>query len=217
MTSPLGDNLNIPSLSFSLSPASPVGSSLPTQGPAEPVRRLPVVADPETTDTRYVLARPLLPAPAQVSYPPQVEVSSPVVQPYVYVEPASPGLVQAASDRLYYVMDPVENTKGYVKISSPPVDYYRVSRSGESETEEDPLLLVGIKSGKDGKEVQKVLIDPDNGLVVSKSNDGASVRRMKRSVGDSTDEDGGDKTKDEKTKEEQGDPNGHSHLGNDQV
>lgn len=67
------------------------------------------------------------------------------------------------------------------------------------------------------KEVQKVLIDPDNGLVVSKSNEGASVRRMKRSVDDSTDEDGGDKTKDEKTKEKQGDPNGHSHLGNDQV
>jgi len=214
--SQMGDASNIPSMSFSINPAPPV-ASLPQQT-LDPVRRLPMVAQPEA-EPSYILARPSLSTPVQVSYPTRVEIPD---QPYVYVDSGASAMIPAKNDRVYYVVDPLDSSRGYVQVSDPvqpAASLYRLSR-GEKADElntDEPVLLYSIsKNGKTGKEIKKILLDPDNGLVISKSDADSSIRRKRSADADEDDKPDAEEDKDA-DKTEEGDPNGHSHSGNDQV
>lgn len=222
MSSQMGDtSSNIPSMSFSINPTPPL-ASLP-QPSLDPARRLPMAGQPEA-EPSYILARPSLPTSVQVSYPARVDIPA-ADQPYVYIDSGSPALVPAKNDRVYYVIDPLDSSRGYVQVSEPvqpAANLYRMSRSekpDDLEKDLDPVLLYSIsKNGKTGKEIKKILLDPDNGLVISKSDDQTSIRRKRSAAGDEEEkpDDAGEEVKDD-DKTEAGDPNGHSHHGNDQV
>jgi hypothetical protein len=202
-------------MSFSISPAVPNPPA-----PVEPVRKIPV-SEPEPS---LMLNKPI-----QLAYPTRYEIPTVAEQPYVIMDPGSPAAaLPAPPDRFLYVVDPYQNTAGYVKVSEPAdprMNVYRVSRDEKKVPEEaggEPVLLYAIsKNGKTGKSVKKVFLDPDNGLVVSQTSGDSTTSslRKKRSADEAKDVDGEPDGADGHAEEvkDPADPNGHSHSGNDQV
>lgn len=225
----VGENSNIPSMSFSMNPQPPPVSS-PSPSYIEPNRKIPAQVVPEPEIGYFLSKRPSTTTKFQMNYPSGLEMPAPLEQQqYMYVDTVPPPAIK--NDRMFYVVDPIKNTGGYVTVSEqvqPPLNLYRFSRE-EKTIEDEPVLLYAInKNGKTGKQIKKVLLDPENGLVITQTNDEASIselsssRRRKRSTenkisNSKTDE--RDKEKDENNTNEKlsDDPNGHSHRKNDQV
>ena len=237
LASTVGENSNIPSMSFSINPQPPSSNFL------EPSKKMSAKVEQEF-DTGYFLPkRPLTSSKYLVNYPADVEIHAPLEPQYIYVD--SPPTLPMKKDRIFYVIDATKNSGGYVLVtedplqsvssdtnSVQPMNLFRISREEKTiENEAEPVLLYAInKNGKTGKEIKKVLLDPENGMVITQTNDESSIseisssRRKKRSTeneisNSKIDETYKDKEKDGRKGDEKlsDDPNGHSHGKNDQV
>ena len=101
-----------------------------------------------------------------------------------------------------------------------PLGIYRLARS--SEEDNSPLVIFSVKKDEFGnpKEVKKVLLDPEQGMIIDKNEYGdisvpnfPTVRKKR----EADKEEKGETDDDEKDDVDDADPNGHSHTGAEQM
>ena len=78
------------------------------------------------------------------------------------------------NDRVFYVVDPYKGSTGYISPSEPlnpsAMSLYRISR--DENNGEDPVLVYALrKDAKTRKELKKILLDPDNGIIITQSDE----------------------------------------------
>ena len=83
-------------------------------------------------------------------------------------------MAPVTNDRIFYVVDPYKGSSGYLSAPEPvnpsPLNLYRISRD-ENDVEEPVLVYALRKDSKTRKELKKILLDPDNGIIITQSDD----------------------------------------------